>query len=127
MRILATAISSAALTISAVAWAAAPNLAGMHSFGHCAAQRGPKDVTYLLDQDYRSGGYTQGLKALAKKNSTCAGADTTAGGVVFAGALAEEMLEYGHTPKQVATMAPAAPAQERPRPSSTGRPARNVR
>jgi hypothetical protein len=81
----------------------------MHAFGHCAAQRSPKDVIYLLDQDVRSGGYTQGLKALAKKQASCPSADTATGGAVFAGALAEELLEYGHTPRQVATMIGKAP------------------
>ena len=107
MKILAIATASAALTVSAVAWAAAPNLPAMHAYGHCAAQRAPKDVTYLLDQDYRAGGYNNGLKALAKKTAGCPGA--SAGGGLFAGILAEELLEYGHTPKQVATMIGKAP------------------
>ena len=109
MKILAIATACAALTVSAVAWAAAPNLPAMHAFGHCAAQRGPKDVTYLLDQDYRSGGYNSALKALAKKNGTCPGAPTAAGGGLFAGVLAEELLEYGRTPKQVAGLIGKAP------------------
>jgi hypothetical protein len=94
----------ALLSIPAVAWAASPNLPAMHAFGHCAAQRGPKDVTYLLDQDVRSGGYSNGLKALAKKQASCAGSATIAGGALFAGVLAEELLEYGRTPRQVAGM-----------------------
>ena len=101
MKLIVIAITSTAF-ISAAAWAAAPNVAAMHAFGHCAAQRGPKDVTYLLDPDYRSGGYAQGLKALAKKHASCAGAASAAGGALFAGILAEELLEYGRTPKQVA-------------------------
>jgi hypothetical protein len=109
MRILAIATAGAALTVSAMAWAAAPDLPAMHAFGHCAAQRGPKDVTYLLDQDFRSGGYNSALKALAKKQASCPGSATAAGGGLFAGALAEELLEYGHTPRQVATMIGKAP------------------
>ncbi|HKC02752.1 MAG TPA: hypothetical protein VKC17_05550 [Sphingomicrobium sp.] len=109
MKILAIATAGAALTVSAVAWAAAPNVPAMHAFGHCAAQRGPKDVTYLLDQDFRSGGYNSALKALAKKQATCPGSGAVAGGGLFAGALAEELLEYGHTPRQVATMIGKAP------------------
>src|SRR5258707_15838979 len=66
MKILAIATAGAALTVSAVAWAAAPNVPAMHAFGRWAAQRGPKDVTYLLDQGFRSGGYNSALKALAK-------------------------------------------------------------
>jgi hypothetical protein len=102
MKLIVIAIASTALSISAAASAAAPDVAGMHAFGHCAAQRGPKDVTYLLDQDVRSGGYTQGLKALVKRQATCAGAAAVAPGPLFAGVLAEELLEYGRTPKQVA-------------------------
>ena len=100
MKLIVIAIASTA--VSAAAWAAAPNVAAMHAFGKCAAQRGPKDVTYLLDQDVRSGGYTQGLKGLAKKQASCAGAASVAPGPLFAGILAEELLEYGRTAKQVA-------------------------
>ena len=109
MKILAITAACAALSASAIASGAAPNVAGMHTFGHCAAERSPKDVTYLLDQDVRSGGYGSGLKALAKKNASCPGSVAVAGGVVVAGALAEELLEYGHTPKQVAAMIGKAP------------------
>jgi hypothetical protein len=104
---IAITITSAALLMSAAAWAAGPNVPAMHAYGHCAAQRAPKDVTYLLDQDYRGGGYSNGLKALAKKTAGCPG--SAASGGVFAGILAEELLEYGHTPKQVATMIGKAP------------------
>lgn len=109
MKRIVIAIASTGLSLSTTAWAAGPDVAGMHAFGHCAAQRGPKDVTYLLDQDYRSTGYTQGLKALAKKQASCAGAASVAGGAVFAGVLAEELLEYGRTPKQVAGVIGKAP------------------
>ena len=102
MKLIVIAIASTVLSIPAAAWAAGPDVAGMHVFGHCAAQRAPKDVTYLLDQDFRGNGYSQGLKALAKKHATCAGAASVAGGPLFAGVLAEELLEYGRTPKQVA-------------------------
>jgi len=71
MKLIAIAIASTALSISAAAWAAAPDVAGMHVFGHCAAQRAPKDVTYLLDRDFRSGGCNQGLKALAPAFNGC--------------------------------------------------------
>jgi hypothetical protein len=81
----------------------------MHAFGHCAVQRGPKDVTYLLDQDVRSGGYNAALKALAKKQASCPGSPAAAGGALFAGVLAEELLEYGRTPKQVAGLIGKAP------------------
>jgi len=102
MKLIVIAIAPTALSVAAAAWAAAPDVAGMHAFGHCAAQRGPKDVTYLLDQDVRSGGYNQGLKALAKKQASCAGSATAAPGPLFAGILAEELVEYGRTAKQVA-------------------------
>ena len=102
-------IASTILFASAAAWAAAPNVPAMHAFGKCAAQRGPKDVTYLLDQDVRSGGYNQSLKSLAKKQASCAGAASVAGGPLFAGILAEELLEYGRTPKQVAGLIGKAP------------------
>lgn len=107
MKLTAITIASGAVLMSAAAWGAAANLPAMHAYGHCAAQRAPKDVTYLLDQDYRGGGYNNGLKALAKKTAGCPGA--SAGGGVFAGILAEELLEYGHTPKQVAAMIGKAP------------------
>ena len=109
MKRIAITFAAAVLPLPAMAWAAAPNLQAMHAFGHCAAQRSPKDVTYLLDQDVRSGGYNQALKALAKKQASCPGSAAVAGGALFAGALAEELLEYGHTPKQVATMIGKAP------------------
>jgi len=107
MKLIAITIASGAILMSAAAWGAAANLPAMHAYGHCATQRAPKDVTYLLDQDYRGGGYNNGLKSLAKKTAGCPGA--SAGGGVFAGILAEELLEYGHTPKQVATMIGKAP------------------
>ena len=109
MKILTIATASIALSVVAGAWAAAPNLPAMHSFGHCAAQRGPKDVIYLLDQDFRSGGYANALKALAKKQASCPGAAAVAGGGVFAGVLAEELLEYGRSAKQVAGVIGKAP------------------
>ena len=109
MKILAIATLGAAMSASAVAWAAAPNLPAMHAFGHCAAQRGPKDVTYLLDQDFRSGGYNSALKTLAKKQASCAGSNAATGGALFAGVLAEELLEYGRTAKQVAGLIGKAP------------------
>jgi hypothetical protein len=109
MKIIAIAAASAALSVSAVSWAAAPNVAAMHAFGHCAAERGPKDVTYLLDLDYRSAGYNRSLKGLAKKQASCAGAASVGGGALFAGVLAEELLEYGRTPKQVAGLIGKAP------------------
>jgi hypothetical protein len=109
MKLIAITITSTALLMSAAAWGAAPNLPAMHAFGHCVAQRGPKDVTYLLDQDVRSGGYNSALKALAKKQASCPGSPTAAGGALFAGVLAEELLEYGHTPRQVAGMIGKAP------------------
>lgn len=102
-------IASTGLFASAAAWAAAPDVAPMHVFGHCAAQRSPKDVTYLLDQDVRSAGYSRDLKALAKKQASCAGAVSVAGGPLFAGILAEELLEYGRTPRQVAGLIGKAP------------------
>jgi hypothetical protein len=101
--------ATALLSIPAVAWAAAPNVAGMHAFGHCAAQRSPKDVTYLLDQDVRSGGYNKALKALATKQASCAGSNAVAPGGLFAGVLAEELVEYGRSPKQVAGIIGKAP------------------
>ena len=102
-------IASTGLFAAATAWAAAPNVAPMHAFGHCAAQRSPKDVTYLLDQDVRSAGYNRDLKALAKKQGSCTGAASVAGGPLFAGVLAEELLEYGRTPRQVAGLIGKAP------------------
>ena len=102
-------IASTALFASAAAWAATADVAAMHAFGKCAAQRGPKDVTYLLDQDVRSGGYNQSLKGLAKKQASCSGAASVAGGPLFAGVLAEELLEYGRTMKQVAGLIGKAP------------------
>ena len=107
MKRIAITIASGTLLMSAAAWAAGPSLPAMHAYGHCAAQRAPKDVTYLLDQDYRSSGYNNGLKALAKKTAGCQGA--AAGGGVFAGVLAEELLEYGRTPRQVAGLIGKAP------------------
>jgi len=102
------AVTAAAfLFVAGAAWAVAPNLPAMHAYGHCAAQRAPKDVMYLLDQDYRSAGYGNGLKALAKKTAGCQGEAT--GGGVFAGVLAEELLEYGRTPRQVAAVIGKAP------------------
>jgi hypothetical protein len=100
MKRIAIIIASGTVVMSAAAWAAGPALPAMHAYGHCAAQRAPKDVTYLLDQDYRASGYSNGLKALAKKAAGCPGA--SAGGGIFAGVLAEELLEYGRTPRQVA-------------------------
>lgn len=109
MKLSLIAVAATAVIAPTGASAAAANPAAMHAFGHCAAERSPKDVTYLLDQDYRTPGYNQALKALAKSQARCPGAATAAGGAVFAGILAEELLEYGRTPKQVAAVIGKAP------------------
>jgi hypothetical protein len=117
------AVTAAAfLFVAGAAWAAAPNLPAMHAYGHCVAQRAPKDVTYLLDKDYRSAGYNAALKALTKKTADCQGAASAVGGAMFAGILAEELLEYGRPQRQIVAMIGRAPKK----PVSGGNPTENA-
>lgn len=71
------------------------SLAEMQEFGRCAARRRPAKAAALLQMDYTTPQYQQALKRLAMSNSSCAPHQQGRfAGVLFAGALAEELLSH---------------------------------
>ncbi|WP_313536302.1 hypothetical protein [Sphingomonas sp.] len=66
----------------------------MQAFGKCVAQRHPQQAAALLQMDFTSPQYQQGLRKLAISQKGCLGGNVRAqfAGVVFAGALAEQLL-----------------------------------
>jgi hypothetical protein len=57
MKILAIAAACPVLSLSAAAGSATPNVAGMHAFGHCAAERGLRSIIALAAfRNFRAAG-----------------------------------------------------------------------
>jgi hypothetical protein len=87
------------------------SVAQMQAFGRCAARRLPVKAAALLRMDYTTPQYQQALKRLALSNSSCVPRKQGRfAGVLFAGALAEELLS--HTDKLADALAydPGDPA-----------------
>ncbi|MBB5711636.1 hypothetical protein [Sphingomonas xinjiangensis] len=70
------------------------SVAQMQAFGHCVAMRQPAKSAALLQMDFNTPQYTRALKKLASSESSCIGrsAKVRFAGVLFAGALAEQLL-----------------------------------
>jgi hypothetical protein len=66
----------------------------MHNFGACVVDQTPEGARELLGMDYRSKPYEKKLKAMAQGHGRCApNARLRFNGVLFAGALAEQLLK----------------------------------
>ena len=67
----------------------------MERFAACVADRSPEKVARTISMDFRSTTYRSALKNLADANRDCYGYRSTmrSGGLSFAGALAERLLE----------------------------------
>lgn len=66
----------------------------MHNFGACVVRYTPAGARGLLVMDYRTEAYSKALRRLAKGHSRCAPrSEIRFNGVLFAGALAEALLE----------------------------------
>ncbi|GAA0442907.1 MULTISPECIES: hypothetical protein [Sphingomonas] len=80
------------------------SLAEMQAFGRCAARRAPAKAAALLQMDYTTPQYQQALRKLALSNASCSpGKQGRFAGVLFAGAVAEELLSHaGNLPEALA-------------------------
>ena len=66
----------------------------MHNFGACVVDQTPQGARELLAMDYRSKPYQKKLQAMAQGHGRCApNSRLRFNGVLFAGALAEELLK----------------------------------
>jgi hypothetical protein len=72
----------------------------MERFASCVADRSPEKVARTISMDFRSTTYRSALRNLADANRDCYGYRSTmrAGGLSFAGALAERLIERDATP-----------------------------
>jgi hypothetical protein len=77
--------------------------AAIAGFGRCVAQESPAKVHSVLTSDFRSSEYRNGMKVLAKVNEGCfrKRGKMRAGGLPFAAAMAEAMLQKGEAPLNV--------------------------
>ncbi len=70
----------------------------VHNYGRCVAQRSPRPAIALLAQDFRTEGYHDRMRRFAEGHSMCVpGGRLAFHGVLFAGALAEALLEAKHS------------------------------
>lgn len=120
MRIVSTLIALAgALSVPAAAKPLEESSANarvqMERFASCVADRSPEKAAHTISMDFRSPTYRSALKNLADANRDCYGYRSTmrAGGLSFAGALAERLIERDAAPLNArivrATHAPLAP------------------
>lgn len=67
----------------------------MHNFGGCVVQYTPAGAREVLTMDFRTDEYREKLRRLAKGHSRCTtpGTELRFNGVLFAGAMAEALLE----------------------------------
>ncbi len=66
----------------------------MHNFGACIVRYTPAGARNLLAMDFRTEAYAQALRRLARGHGRCApGSEIRFNGLLFAGALAEALLE----------------------------------
>jgi hypothetical protein len=72
----------------------------MERFASCVADRSPEKAARTIAMDFRSTTYRSALKNLADANRDCYGYLSTmrSGGLSFAGALAERLIERDTTP-----------------------------
>lgn len=72
----------------------------MHEFGRCAAQRSPDMAARTLSMNFTSTAYRNAMSQLSRNNEGCLdGARRMRGaGLLFAGALAEGLLDRGEAP-----------------------------
>lgn len=87
----------------------------LEKLGECSARKSPGETARLLTMDFKSTVYDRGMVMLANANKQCAGFRGTlrSANLLFAGELAEAMLESDTTPlaNRIAKAA-AAPATE---------------
>jgi hypothetical protein len=84
------------LTLAAAAAAQPDELAtqAMHNFGACVVETTSRGARRVLAMDYRTPEYSQALRRLARGHGRCTpGHELRFTGVLFAGAMAEALLE----------------------------------
>ena len=109
-RLFIATLPFAALAMGAAApkepWGLDPSpteRAAIAGFGRCVAKESPAKVHSVLTSDFRSSEYRNGVKVLAKVNEGCfrKRGKMRAGGLPFAAAMAEAMLQKGEAPLNV--------------------------
>ena len=67
----------------------------VHNFGRCAVNRSPTAARSILAMDFQTEAYATALRRFVRGHGYCGGSSTLlkAGSLLFAGALAEELLE----------------------------------
>lgn len=89
--------------------------AAVHRSAACVADRSPELATDVLNRDFQTRSYRAGLDVLARHNGDCfrRGSRMRPTSLVFAGAIAEKLLETSSQPVNVrlarAAQGPAAP------------------
>ena len=109
MKLILLSILSAGLAspaVSAEVWGLDPSpteRAAIADFGRCVAKESPGKAHSVLTSDFRTKGYRDGMKVLAKVNEGCfkQRGRMRAGGLPFAAAMAEAMMMKGEGPLNV--------------------------
>ena len=84
----------------------------MLNFGHCVAGLTPAGARRVLGMDFRTEAYAKALQRLARGHGRCApGSRIRFNGMLFAGAMAESLLEAEGTPAQLAARLARNPAR----------------
>ena len=81
-------------------------------FGRCAAQRSPEMAARTLSMNFTTSAYRTGISQLSRNNEGClqGARRMRGGGLLFAGALAEGLLDRGEAPLNVRLARAAAGA-----------------
>jgi len=88
------------------------DLRKLDRFSRCVAQRQANPSAALLAMDFRAEGYESGLRRLAQGNRGCAPLGRLAfGGVLFAGGMAEALLQRSGASMDVAARTALDPAR----------------
>jgi hypothetical protein len=95
--VVASALFSAPLSAAPVTGTKPDALAveAMHNFGACVVKMTPPGAREVLEMDYRTDAYNKKLRRLAKGHDRCTrpGTELRFNGVLFAGAMAEALIE----------------------------------
>lgn len=114
-----TALAAALIGLAASAQARLPisdkttntlAVQAIHNYGACAAERTPRAARAILAMDYRTKEYGERMKRFAEGHGYCApGSSLAFDGVLFAGAVAEQLLESGRRPDQIPALLAIVP------------------
>ena len=82
----------------------------IHNYGICVAERSPRSAVELLGLDFRTDEYGDRLRRFAEGHGYCVpGGRLAFSRVLFAGALAERLLETRHSERQLPAVLASTP------------------